>query len=81
MQTLLQALQDAREIVASGPVVMKAIDEKIKGLSTAEALMLLQNIAFRVTRHAPDYNTRRNGRQRATFEFSTIHAVKRGTFI
>lgn len=77
MQDLLQRLQNLNEIVASGPVVLKKLDEMLKGVgTTAEALMILQNINFSVTRPAPRGNNN-YGRNQA-FNFSTVRSVNNG---
>lgn len=68
MQNLLQGLQAAREIVASGPVVMAEIQRKLLEATTPlERMMILRNVTFRVTRNAPSTNRSRN-RGSANFE-------------
>jgi hypothetical protein len=77
MQDLLQRLQELREIVASGPVVMAKLDEMLKGVGTpAEALMILQNANFSVTRPAPRA-TSQNGRTQH-FDFIGIRSANVG---
>ena len=76
MQDLLQRLQELNEIVASGPVVLKKLDEMLRGVSTpAEAMMILQNANFTVTRQAPRTNASRHTQ---AFNFSTIRSVNHG---
>lgn len=78
MQDLLQRLQGLTEIVASGPVIMSALDEKLKSVSPAEALMILINLRFTMTRPAPDTNRRRAN---AEYNFIDIRTVQRSNFV
>lgn len=81
MQDLLQRLQELREIVASGPVVMGKLDEMLKGVGTpAEALMILQNANLSITRPAPRA-ANRTGRVQH-FDFIGIRSANVGrTFV
>ena len=69
MQDLLQGLQNAREIVASGPVVMAELQRKLTDpeMTPLQRLMLLRNLTFRVTRNAPDSSNNRRGRMEVNF--------------
>jgi len=80
MQDLFQRLSELREIVSSGPVVLRALDEKLKSVSTpAEAMMILQNLNFNITRPAPRVN---NNSRQMNFDFSTMRGVNTGrTFV
>lgn len=80
MQDIFQRLSELPEIIASGPVVLRALDEKLKSVSTpAEALMILQNLNFTITRQAPRVNS--NSRQ-MNFDFSSMRAINSGrTFV
>ena len=80
MQDLFQRLSELREIVSSGPVVLRALDEKLKSVSTpTEAMMILQNLNFNITRPAPRVN---NNSRQMNFDFSTMRGVNTGrTFV
>lgn len=76
MQDLLQRLQGLNEIIASGPVVLSKLDELVRGAGTpAEAMMILLNQNFQVTRNAPRAN---NNQRHQAFNFSSIRAVNSG---
>lgn len=81
MQDLLQRLSELREIVASGPVVLRKLDEMLKGVGTpAEALMILNNVSFQVTNNAPRAASSMGRNQH--FDFSTLRSANSGrTFV
>lgn len=81
MQDLLQRLSELREIVASGPVVLRKLDEMLKGAGTpAEALMILHNATFQVTNNAP--RTAQTHGRTQHFDFSSIRSANAGrTFV
>ncbi len=80
MQDLLQRLQELREIVASSPVVLNKLDEMLRGVNTpAEAMMILANVRFSITRPAPRSN---NNRRSQEFNFTNLRTVSNGrTFV
>ena len=61
MQDLLQGFQNAREIVASSPLVLQALHQRLMQLeSPLERAMLLRNLNFNITRQAPGGGRRRS---------------------
>lgn len=81
MQDLLQRLQELREIIASGPVVMGELNAKLKSAGTpAEALMILQNANLAITRQAPRAASRTGRTQH--FDFIGLRSANVGrTFV
>lgn len=76
MQDLLQGLQNAREIVASSPVVLEQLQSMLTNPATTplQRMMMLRNLTFRTTRTPPDQRNNRRGA--TTFQFGSYRQIR-----
>ncbi len=77
MQDLLQGLQNAREIVASGPIILEALHRKLidPELTPLQRLMIMRNAGFQITRHPPDSHNQQR-RHRMEYNFGPYKAIR-----
>jgi len=76
MQDLLQRLQSANELTASGPIAFDLIHARLRADTVLESMMVFSNLRVQITRQArgnnirermPEFHSYRNLRTGSTF--------------